>query len=280
MIPMPWPKLGIGIGWRPALARAIELRRDLSFVEVMVEGIDPNSPPEALVALRARGVQIIPHSVSLSLGGTEPIDPRHLDRLARTAEVFDSPFVSDHIAFVRAGELEVGHLLPLPRTHAALEVLVENIRVAQAALPVPLVVENIASLFEWPGAELDEPAFLTAAIEQSDAGLLLDLENVFANSINHGFDALEFLDQLPLRRVVYVHVAGGVLRDGIYHDSHAHAVDPAVLDLVAELAARTDVPGVMLERDDHFPARAELDAELDAIAHAVALGSQRRTGLE
>lgn len=278
MTPTVWPSLGIGVGWRPGLARAIELRQKLGFVEVMVEGIDPQAPPDALLALQARGVRIIPHSVSLSLGGAEPIDTRHLDRLARAAEAFDAPFVSDHIAFVRAGALEVGHLLPVPRTLAALEVLLENIAAAQTVLPVPLVVENVATLFEFPDADLDEPTFLRTVVEQSGAGLLLDLENVYANSINHTFDAVAFLDRLPLERIAYVHVAGGVLRDGLYHDSHAHPVDPAVLELVAELAARIEVPGVMLERDDHFPTRAELDSELDALGAAVALGSVRRLG--
>ena len=140
---------------------------------------------------------------------------------------------------------------------------------------MPLALENIASLFEWPGAEMDEAAFLTEALERTESLLLLDVENVYANARNHGWDAVRFLNAIPLERIAYVHVAGGVERGGLYHDSHAHRVPPAVLDLLEELCARVAVPGVLLERDDCFPCEEELNAELDAIAAAVARGAGR-----
>jgi uncharacterized protein (UPF0276 family) len=113
-------------------------------------------------------------------------------------------------------------------------------------------------------------------LERSGALLLLDIENVHANARNHGCDPLAFIERLPCERIAYVHVAGGVDRGGLYHDTHAHDVPAAVLDLLAELCARVEVPGVMLERDDHFPPDARLNAELDAIAAAVARGAARR----
>ena len=188
-----------------------------------------------------------------------------------------APFVSEHIAFVRGGGKETGHLLPLPRTQEAIELVVANAREAKAALPVPLALENIASLFEWPNPELSEAAFLTEILDRADVLLLLDIENVYANARNHGYDPLEFLDRIPLERIAYVHVAGGVERNGLYHDTHTHDVPDAVLDLLAELCARADVPGVMLERDDCFPPDAQLNAELDALAAAMAQGTARRT---
>jgi len=100
--------------------------------------------------------------------------------------------------------------------------------------------------------------------------------NLYADARNHGGDPLVFLDRLPLERIAYVHVAGGVERDGLYHDTHAHPTPPAVLDLVAELCARRDPPGIMLERDDAYPSEAELAAELDAIATATRTGAARR----
>lgn len=270
-------RLGLGIGWRPELALAIDRRHDLGFVEVLAENLEPGeSLPDPVVHLRERGVELILHSVSLSLGGADPVEERRLDRLAKLAEHSGALFVSDHIAFVRAGELEAGHLLPVPRNREAIDLVVANARAAQAALPVPLVLENIATLFEWPDAEMDEASFLTEVLEQADVGLLLDLENVWANALNHGFDPLDFLDRIPLERLVYVHVAGGVDRDGLYHDSHTHAVPQGVLELLTELSARVELPGVMLERDDHFPSATELGLELDAIAAAVARGGERR----
>src|SRR5262249_37416215 len=159
----------------------------------------------------------VPHGVSLSLGGAEPPDPSRLEALGRLAERLGAPLVSEHLAFVRAGGLESGHLLPLPRTREALEGVVGNVRRAQAALPVSLALENIAHLFEWPGGEMGEADFLAEVLERADVLLLLDVENVYANARNHGFDPLAFLERLPLKRLAYVHVAGGVLKHGLYH---------------------------------------------------------------
>ena len=143
-----------------------------------------------------------------------------------------------------------------------------HVREAQAALPAPLALENIATLIEWPDSEFDEATFLTEILERSDALLLLDVENVYANCRNHGGDPLALFDRLPLERLAYVHVAGGHDRDGLYHDTHTDPVPAGVLALLEELATRRPIPGVMLERDGRFPTQAMLDAELDAIAAA------------
>ena len=269
--------LGLGIGWRPELALPIDRRSDLGFLEIVAEDFDPRGPlPAPIQQLQRQGVTIVPHGVSLSLGSAEPPDPSRLDSLSRLAQRCAAPLVSEHLAFVRGGGIETGHLLPLPRTRDALDLVVSNIRIAKAALPVPLALENIASVFEWPGAEMDEAAFLTEVLERADVLLLLDLENVYANARNLGGDPHAFLDHLPLHRVAYVHVAGGIERDGLYHDTHAHPVPAGVLDLIEDLCGRVRVPGVMLERDDRFPSDAELHAELDAIAAAMARGAARR----
>jgi hypothetical protein len=271
-------RLGLGIGWRPDIALVIDRRRDLGFIEVMAECLEGRGPlPAPVERLRRRGLAVVPHGVSLSLGGAEPLDRGRLAALAELAERLGAPLVSEHIAFVRGGGRETGHLLPLPRTRDALELVVTNAHEAKAALPVPLALENIATLFEWPNSEMDEATFLTEVLERADVLLLLDIENVYANARNHGYDPLEFLGRIPLERIAYVHVAGGVERSGLYHDTHTHDVPAAVLDLLSELCARVDVPGVMLERDDHFPPDGRLNAELDAIAAAVARGTARRT---
>jgi uncharacterized protein (UPF0276 family) len=265
--------LGLGIGWRPEIALMIDRRRDLGFVELLAEDFFSDERlPLPIGQLRERGVRIVPHGVGLSLGGAEPIDRGRLDALARLARRVDAPLVSEHIAFVRGGGIESGHLLPLPRTRQAVELVVANIREAKAALEVPLAVENIASLFEWPDAEMDEAAFLAEVVERADVMLLLDIANVYANARNHGYNPHDLLDRIPLERIAYVHVAGGTERDGLYHDTHTHDLNRGVLALLGELCARTAIPGVMLERDDHFPPDAELSAELDAIAECIKHG--------
>jgi uncharacterized protein (UPF0276 family) len=273
------PFLGLGIGWRPELAWPIDRRRDLGFVEIIAEDLaGPFPAPRPLELLRERGVQVIPHGVSLSLGGAEPPDRGRLAALARLAERWEAPLVSEHLAFVRGGGLETGHLLPLPRSREALDLVVENVRTAQQVLPVPLALENVAVLFEWPAPEMSEAEFLAEVLERADVLLLLDLENVYANARNLGGCPIAFLDGLPLERLAYVHVAGGIEREGLYHDTHTYPVPAPVLDLLEELCARVSVPGVLLERDGRFPADEDLHAELDALAAAVARGDARRKG--
>ena len=176
---------------------------------------------------------VVPHGVRLSLGGAEPVEPARVAHLAHCAELVGAPLVSEHIAFVRAGGTEAGHLLPVPRTRDAVAAIVDNVRRTQAELPVPLALEPIAALFDWPDAELTEAEFLTEILDRTGAGLLLDVANVYANARNRHEDPLSLLDELPLDRVAYVHVAGGAEHDGLYHDTHTDAVPAEVLDLVA-----------------------------------------------
>lgn len=270
------PSFEIGIGWRPELALSIARAATIDFVEIVAENISPDRIPLPLEQLAERGIKVVPHGISLSLGGAEAPSIKRLSQLARLAEKLNAPLVSEHFAFVRAGGVEAGHLLPLQRTHEALDLLVENILEAKTALPVPLALENIAALFEWPQAEMDEATFIAEALERTDTLLLLDVSNLYANARNHNWDAIEFLDRLPLERLAYVHIAGGISRNGLYHDTHAHAIRAGALDLLAEVCSRVDIPGVMLERDDHFPQWSELVSELKAIAEAQTRGARRR----
>jgi uncharacterized protein (UPF0276 family) len=262
------PRLGVGIGWRAEIAGFVSSLRGLRFAEVIAEAVHPSRPPAELLELRERGVEIVPHGVKLSLGGAEPVEPERVGHLAACAEALRAPLVSEHVAFVRAGGIEAGHLLPVPRTRDALDALTANIRRAQAELPVPLALEPIATLFDWPGAEYEEGDFLTELLDRTGALLLLDVANVYANAFNRGEDPAALLDRLPLERIAYCHVAGGSVDGGRYHDTHAAPVPQQVLDLVAELSARHRPPGFLLERDGAYPPARELRGELDAIAKA------------
>nr|WP_308288501.1 DUF692 domain-containing protein [Streptomyces macrolidinus] len=269
-------RLGTGIGWRPEIADAVERMPGIDWVETVAENVCPGHLPESLLRLRERGVTVVPHGVSLGLGGAERPDEKRLTALAERAQVLGSPLVTEHIAFVRAGgaltaspRLEAGHLLPVPRTRDALDVLCENVRIAQDALPVPLAVENIAALFAWPDEELTEGQFLYELADRTGVRLLIDVANLHTNHVNRGEDPARALDELPVEALAYVHVAGGFERDGVWHDSHAHPVTRPVLDVLADLASRTSPPGVLLERDDNFPEPAELERELAVIRETV-----------
>ncbi|MER5182727.1 DUF692 domain-containing protein [Streptomyces sp. NPDC002896] len=268
--------LGTGIGWRPEIADAVERMPGIDWVEVVAENICPGHLPDSLRRLRERGVTVVPHGVSLGLGGADRPDEERLTALAERARALGAPLVTEHIAFVRAGgaltasqPLEAGHLLPVPRTRDALDVLCENVRIAQDALPVPLALENIAALISWPDEEMTEGQFLYELVERTGVRLLIDVANLHTNHVNRGEDPSAALDALPVEAIAYVHVAGGFERDGVWHDSHAHPVPEPVLGILADLASRVTPPGVLLERDENFPAPAELEAELDAIRSTV-----------
>jgi uncharacterized protein len=268
-------ELGIGVGWRPELAHLIASDERL-FVEVIAENVDPRRLPHALEALVAQRRPIVPHGIRLSLGGADLPDRRRLDHLAALAEAVHAPFVSEHIAFARAHGVEAGHVLPVPRTGAALEIISENVATAQQRLPVPLALEHVAALVEWPDPEMSETEFIVELLAKTDALLLLDLSNLYANAHNHRFDPVAALGELPLERIAYVHVGGGRFTDGRYHDTHADAVLPVVLDLVEELYVRTDPAGVLLERDANYPSDEETLSDLGAIDRAARRGAERR----
>ncbi|MBD0741711.1 DUF692 domain-containing protein [Streptomyces sp. CBMA152] len=273
-------ELGIGIGWRPEIAEAVEGLPGVDWVEAVAENLCTDRLPESLVRLRERGVTVVPHGVSLGLGGADHPAPARLADLAACARALSAPLVTEHIAFVRAGgertaspRLEAGHLLPVPRTWDALDVLCENVRIAQDCLPVPLALENIAALINWPDEDMTEGQFLAELVDRTGVKLLIDVANLHTNHVNRGEDPAKALAELPVEAIAYVHVAGGVEKDGVWHDTHAHPVGPEILDVLAELVSRVSPPGVLLERDDAFPPQAELAGELAAIRDVVRAGT-------
>jgi len=135
---------------------------------------------------------------------------------------------------------------------------------------VPLALENVAASLAWPGDELAEAEFLAELLDRTGAQLLLDVANLHANLVNHGGDATETLDRLPLDRVAYLHVAGGAYVETMWRDTHAHPIAPPALDLLRQVLARTGPRPILVERDHAFGTRPALEAELDQVAEVLA----------
>ena len=279
----------VGLGWRGDLAAGILANLDrIDLVEVVADDWfdQPRSRRRALRTL-GRQVPVTLHGVSLGLASTAPADRRRLDGMARVVEDADPESWTEHLAFVRAGGIEIGHLAAPPRNSAVLEGLARNAALARRIVGGAPHLENVASLLDPPGSDLDEPAFLRAAIEAAGAGLLLDLHNLHANAVNFRFDARAALARLPLERVGLVHVAGGrwipePAADGRpagrrLLDDHVHPVPDPVYSLLEDLAARSPKPlSVVLERDGDFPPIETLLAELDRAREALRRGRARR----
>ncbi len=255
----------MGLGFREPFRADLFLNRGrVDFLEITADHyFDASAEKERELDLLAAHFPLIPHGLNLSLGSAEGLDPDYLDRLAGLVGRLRPPWWSEHIAFTRAGGVEIGHLAPLPFSREALDVLTRNITEAQAHIETPLILENITYTVAMPGAEMDEAAFLSELVERTGCGLLLDVTNLYANAVNHGFDALDWIDRLPLDRVVQLHFVGGHWHDGQWVDSHSRPTPPEVWDLMEAVVARAPVKGIILERDEDLPAFEELLTELD-----------------
>lgn len=157
---------------------------------------------------------LIPHGLNLSLGSADGLDSAYLEKFAELVKRLSPPWWSEHIAFTRAGGVEIGHLTPLPFTREAVRTLQQNIAHVRRAISAPLILENITTMVSLPGAEMTEAEFVAEVLKQTDCGLLLDVTNLHTNAVNHGYDAMQFLDQIPLERVVQLHFAGGHQHQG------------------------------------------------------------------
>jgi uncharacterized protein (UPF0276 family) len=263
-----------GLGWRPELGAGILANLDrIDVVEVLAEELfDADAAQRRAMRFLATQVPVVLHGTSLGLASTERVDARRLDRIARVIGWLEPQSWSEHLAFVRAGGTEIGHLAAPPRNDATLAGLVRNVDEARRVTGSVPLLENVASLVEPPGCAYSEREWLHAV----PFDLLLDLHNVYANSVNFGFDAAEVVASLPAERVKAVHLAGGVrIERGRVLDDHLHPVPDAVYALFA--LVRSDAT-VILERDGRYPPIEDLLDELDRAHLSVATAALGRRG--
>jgi uncharacterized protein (UPF0276 family) len=273
--PSPRPSSGlrgVGLGFRPELAADLLAEPSaVDFIEIVAEGcfVQPKLRDEALAL--ARMWPIVVHGVKLSLGSGEGIDIEKARALGALARRLGSPIISEHVAFTRGREREIGHLTALPRTRAAVASLARNVALARRQLPdVPLLLENVAFTLQWPDDEMDEASFYQEVVAATDCDLLLDLGNLWANAINEGLDPLDVLRRYPLERVAMVHLAGGAWEDGFYFDTHAAPVGEPVLELLRELILRRGPVPTLIERDAEFGPFSQLCRELARVREIAA----------
>ena len=259
------PTLGVGLGFREPFRAELFLNRDrVDFVEVTADHYLDASPEKlAELDLLAAHFSLIPHGLNLSLGSAAGLDLAYLDALAALVNRIDPPWWSEHVAFTHAGGVDIGQLTPLPFTSEALDVLCANIEEVQRRIGAPLILENITYTLALPGAEMGEAEFLTELVDRTNCGLLLDVTNLYTNAVNHRYDPADFLDRLPLERVVQLHVAGGHWHDGLLVDSHSHPIPPEVWALTEAVVTHAPVKGLILERDEALPPISELLSDLD-----------------
>ncbi|EMT5437803.1 MULTISPECIES: HvfB family MNIO-type RiPP peptide maturase [Stenotrophomonas] len=209
------------------------------------------------------------HGLSLSLGGPDPLDRTLLGQTRAFLDLHQVQLYSEHLSYCAAGG-HVYDLLPLPFTTEAVHHVAARIRQVQDMLGRRIAVENI-SYYAVAGADMSEIDFINAVLAEADCDLLLDVNNVFVNACNNGYDAFDFLARVPAHRVASLHVAGHFDEDdGFKIDTHGAPVKGVVWALLREAYARVGVHPTLLERDFNFPPLAELLAEVEQIRHAQA----------
>ncbi|AVU74648.1 MULTISPECIES: DUF692 domain-containing protein [Pseudomonas] len=260
-------KPSVGLGLRRALLD--ELRKapagDFDFLEVAPENwIGIGGAHGAALHGLAERYPLSCHGLSLSLGGPAPLDLAFLAQVRDFLERFNVPMYSEHLSYC-GDEGHLYDLLPLPFTEEAVHHVAARIRQAQDVLGRRLAVENV-SYYAAPQQDMTELEFTLAVLHEADCDLLLDVNNVYVNSVNHGFDPQAFLAGLAPERVVGMHVAGHYDEsDTLKIDSHGAPVKPLVWALLAQAYARFGVQPTLLERDFNFPPYAVLAAELQTI---------------
>ena len=257
--------LGFGLGLRPGHYDAVlEGGHRVDWFEVTTENylVPGGKPLHYLERVRAR-YPLVMHGVSLSIGSTAPLDLGYLRSVRELARRIEPAGISDHLCWTGVGGVNLHDLMPLPFTMEAVAHVAGRVRQAQDVLDCQLMLENVSSYVACADAEMTEWEFVAQVSEAADCLLLLDVNNVYVNSVNHGFDAREYLRALPVARVRQLHLAGHSRQGGMLIDTHDAPVAEAVWRLYERAVARFPEAATTLERDDHIPPLAELVAELD-----------------
>lgn len=256
--------VGLGLRW-DFLEEVLEAPLlDIDFFEVSPENYMRRGGyyPAALERIGAR-YPLVSHGLMLSIGAQAPLDSAYLETVRLEVARLRSPWHSDHLCFSSSGSRMLHELLPLKFAEDTVSRIAERVHQVEDAVGVPFALENI-SYYAHPGRrEMPEPEFVARVLERSGAALLLDVNNVYVNARNHGTDPLEFLEAMPLDRVVEIHVAGHHTQEsGLVLDTHGASVCDPVLDLLTWSLERTGPVPVLLERDNEVPPLPELLREI------------------
>jgi uncharacterized protein len=260
---------GVGLGLRFEFAELAAACRHpaLSWLEVAPENyVQRGGTMRKALTATAQSRPIVTHGLAMSLGGPDPLDVHYMREVRAFCADLGTPWHSDHLCFSAAGGVHSHELLPIPFREDVARYVADRIRRAQDLLGLPLAIENISAYATAPGSEMGEGEFLTRVVELADCMLLLDINNVYVNSVNMGFDARARIAELPLMRVVQLHVAGHEQTSRGLLDTHAAPVSEAVFELLGWTLPQLKPTPILLERDGNFPDFEVLLAEVGRLA--------------
>ena len=254
---------GVGIGLRVPHYRHILKRKPVvDWFEIISENfmVDGGRPLQVLDQILEQ-YRVVQHGVSLYFGSADPLNREQLRKLKRLVRRTKTPWLSDHLCWGSVDGRYTHDLLPVPYTMAAAKNAARKIREARDFLEVPIAVENISSYAEFRASTMTEWEFLAEVVERADCGILLDVNNIYVSSQNHGFNPFTYLDQVPAHRVAQIHIAGHTRYERYILDTHDHPVVPPVWKLYAHALQRVGRTATLLEWDASIPSFDEVHRE-------------------
>lgn len=266
-IPTPLPSppdiSGVGIGLRaPHYQTILETQPDVPWFEALTDNYlnDGGYPLHYLEKVREH-YPLTFHGVGMSLGGTDPLDLSYLNKVKQLANRFDASYVSDHLCWTSKDSLHSNDLLPMPYTDEAVRHVAKRIQQAQEVLERRLLIENVSSYMSYQASEMSEAEFFAAVVEEADCDILCDINNIYVSAYNHGFDAKDYLKQVPPERVKEMHLAGFEDQGRFLLDTHGYPVHAPVWELYASAIERFGKVPTLIEWDSNIPSFDVLQAE-------------------
>lgn len=265
---------GYGLGLRTEhYSDFVSAQQNVDWLEVISENymVDGGRPLHFLDRIR-QDYPMAMHGVSLSIGSTDPLDADYLRKLKALVQRIEPAWVSDHLCWTGTDSLNLHDLMPLPYTEETLRHLVPRVAQMQDLLGCPFLLENVSSYVSYRADEMKEWEFIRELVARSGCDLLLDVNNVYVSSVNHGFDPRIFIDAVPAAAVRQIHLAGHEDHGNYIIDTHDHPICDAVWDLYAYTVSRIAAVPTMIERDDNIPPLDELISELDSVRRVAQRG--------
>ncbi len=255
--------LEVGIGLRiPHYRHILDKKPAVGWFEIISENFmcDGGRPLEMLDRILEQ-YRVVQHGVSMYFGSAEPLNREHLRKLKRLVKRTRTPWLSDHLCWGSVDGRYTHDLLPMPYTFAAAKITARKIREAQDFLEIPIAVENVSSYAEFHVSEMTEWEVLSEVVERAHCGVLLDMNNIYGSSFNHGFDPFCYLEGIPAERVAQIHIAGHSKYRKYILDTHDHPVIDPVWRLYARAIERAGLTPTLLEWDDRIPSFDEVHHE-------------------
>lgn len=271
---------GVGLGLRLAMAEQMldAPQGVFDFVEVAPENyMDTGGYRERILAMAKERWPLVSHGLCGDLAASAPLNANYVDEIGRFLRSANAKWYSDHLCFTQLAGAETHDLIPLPFTTPFVRRVAKRVQELQDRLDLPVAIENISAYARYESAEMSETDFIAAVVNEAGCGLLLDVNNVYVNSVNFAFDPYQFIDALPLDRVFQIHVAGFEQEaPNLLIDTHGAPIADPVYDLLSyTLGKMKKIPPVLLERDNNIPAFAELLTELSRLKEIVSTYAQR-----